>query len=300
MADGGGSYVNAGIAAAALVADVIMGNESNRIASSQLNLARDQFELEKKNTALNAVDTLRTYDKEIAQMQGDYAQLGIDIRDTQSQITSYDKWLSNYSAQYAQEVQSKQAQTDALMASGKESYDNFLNAIGYSDALAGATGRVGANTSQALTTGSIDRKLVDYVGADRTLDANGGLFGSQLTAANMEMGQLKIDLGFQQQEAIMNRSNLQQSLSELQEAKSTTNTSILNAKASQDSLAAFIQMNFGDAYSALRPGAHSVYEDANLEYTGGVGVAGGSSGSGGSNSSVADGTISIGNFPYAR
>jgi hypothetical protein len=239
-----------------------MGNEANRIANDQLNLARDQFELEKKNTALSAIDTLRTYDKEIAQMQGDYAQLGIDIRDTQSQITSYDKWLSNYSAQYAQEVQSKQAQTDALMASGKEAYDSFLNAIGYSDALAGAAGRVGAGTSQALTTGALDRKLVEYVGADRTLDAAGGLFGSQLTAANMEMGQLKVDLGFQQQEAVMNRSNLQQSLGELQTAKSTTETSIRNAKASQNSLAAFIQQNFGDAYSALRPGAHTDYEKA--------------------------------------
>jgi hypothetical protein len=260
--DGGGSYANAAVNTAALVADIIMGNESNRIANDQLNLARDQFELEKKNTALSAVDTLRKYDKEIAEMQGEYAQIGIDIRDTQSQITSYDKWLNNYSEQYAQEVQSKQAQTDTLMASGKESYDNFLNAIGYADAQAGATGRVGGNTSQGKTTGMLDRKLVDYVGTDRTLDANGGLYGSQLTAANMEMQQLKVDLGFQREEAAMNRTNLQQSLGELLSAQATTDTGIKNAKASQDSLAAFIQQNFGNAYGALRPGAHTGYEKA--------------------------------------
>jgi hypothetical protein len=251
MADGGGSYANAGVSAAALVANIIMGNQANKIANNQLTVARDQLALNEKETALNAVDSLRTYDKDIAQLRGDYAQLGIDIRDTQTQIASYDKWLSNYSAQYEQEVQSKQAQTDVLKASGLESYMGFMNAIGAQDALAGATGRKGGATSTGAVTRSIDQKMVDYVGADRTLDASGGLFGSQLAAANMEMGQLKVDLGFQQQEAIMNRENLIQSLGELQSAQSSTSTSIRNAQSSQDGLAAFIQRNFGNVYSDI-------------------------------------------------
>ncbi|MDR0637649.1 MAG: hypothetical protein LBG27_01890 [Spirochaetaceae bacterium] len=249
--DGGGSYAEAGVAAAALVADVLIGNQANELSAAQLQVSKNQFELSQKEAALNAVDTLRTYDKDIAQLRGDYAQLGIDIRDTQTQIVSYDQWLSNYSAQYAQEVQSKQAQTDALKASGKESYDAFMNAIGYSDALAGVTGRKGGGTSAGIATQGIDQKLVNYVGADRTLDENGGLFGSQLTAANMEMEQLKVDLGFQYQEAAMNRSNLAQSLTELQSARATTDTSIQNAQSSQNSLAAFIQRNFGSAYNDI-------------------------------------------------
>ncbi|MDR0719475.1 MAG: hypothetical protein LBF78_07550 [Treponema sp.] len=249
--DGGAGWSGVAIAAAQLASSTIIGNEANKLAAQELEVSRNQFELSKKEVALNAVDTLRTYDKDIAQLKGDYAQLGIDIRDTQTQISSYDKWLSNYSAQYAQEVQSKQAQTDALTASGKDSYDAFMNAIGYQDALAGASGRKGGGTSVGAVTQGIDQKLVDYVGADRTLDQNGGLFGSQLTAANMEMEQLKVDLGFQYQEAIMNQANLAQSLGELQSAQATTKTSIENAQASQDSLAEFIRRNFGDAYTDL-------------------------------------------------
>jgi hypothetical protein len=249
--DGGGSYAEAAVALAQLLSSTIIGNEANKISNKELTVSKNQFELSQKEAGLNAVETLRTYDKDIAQLKGDYAQLGIDIRDTQTQITSYDKWLSNYSAQYAQEVQSKQAQTDALKASGKESYDAFINAIGSQDALAGASGRKGGGTSAGAVTQGIDQKLVEYVGADRSLDENGGLFGSQLTAANMEMGQLKVDLGFQYQEATMNRSNVAQSLGDLQSAQATTKTSILNAQSSQNSLAQFISKNFGNVYSDL-------------------------------------------------
>ena len=127
------------------------------------------------------------------------------------------------------------------MASGKETYENFLNAIGYADAMAGATGRVGAGTSQAHTTGMLDRKLVDYVGADRTLDANGGLFGSQLTAANMEMDQLKVDLEFQRQEMVGNRNITQASIEDWQNAISTTDQSIKDSTKERDKLQDFIK-----------------------------------------------------------
>jgi len=181
-----------------------------------------------------------------AQKQNDMKiQYGIDIRDAESQVMSYDKWLQNYSEQYAQEVQSKQAQTDQLVASGKDTYENFLNAIGYADAMAGATGRVGAGTSQAHTTGMLDRKLVDYVGADRKLDANGGLFGSQLTAANMEMDQLKVDLDFQRQEMAANRGNTQASIQDWQNAIALTDQSIKNSTAAKNDLQVFIDKNFG-------------------------------------------------------
>jgi len=227
-------------------------NDANSDFQAQQNaLMQKQLELLTMNSYITGMNTVRDYDKSIADLEGSKIQYGIDIRDAASQVDSYDKWLENYSGmynqqvqskqaqtdslttsflktgndtkneinsydrwldnyskQYAQEVQSKQAQNDALMASGKESYDAFLNAIGYSDAMAGATGRVGAGTSQAHTTGMMDRKLVDYVGADRTLDANGGLFGSQLTAANMEMDQLKTGLDMQRQGVLGNKANL--------------------------------------------------------------------------------------------
>jgi len=230
-----------GVSAVAGVANVFT---SSKNAKKSNDISQKQLEIQTKNSYLNGINAVRDYEKSIADMEGAKIQYGIDIRDAHSQVESYDMWLGNYGAQYAQEVQSKQAQTDSLIASGKETYENFLNAIGYADAMAGATGRVGAGTSQALTTGMLDRKLVDYVGTDRRLDANGGLFGSQLTAANMEMGQLKVDLELQRREMETNRNIADQSIADWQRAIELTDQSIVNSRKAKDDLQAFIDQNF--------------------------------------------------------
>jgi len=183
----------------------VQGNKANNTAQQQQYLAQDQYDLQK-----NMLEIV---------LQGQLQGIDTDIRETEAQIQSYDQWLASYGNQYAQEVQSKQVQTDTLMASGRETYENFLNAIGYADADAGATGRVGAGTSQAHTTGMLDQKLVDYVGEDRMLDATGGLFGSQLTAANMEMGQLRVDLELQRQQVQIDRNIANESLTGYNQTK---------------------------------------------------------------------------------
>jgi hypothetical protein len=263
------------------VVGAIQGSQSIAIAEQQSDIAARQLEIQTKNSYLSGLNAIRDYEKSIADLEASKIQYGIDIRDAESQIDSYDKWLSNYSSQYAQEVQSKQAQTDALQASGKESYENFLNAIGYSDALAGATGRVGAGTSQALTTGAIDRKLVDYVGADRTLDANGGLFGSQLTAANLEMDQLKVDLEFQRYEMEQNRVNTLATIGDYQRAIELTNQSIANSRAEITDLEKFIEENF----------------KIGVMNTGGVGAAGSLGGGVNSNSVKLINSVPVGVAP---
>jgi len=233
--------VSAVVGAGAAVAGAITGAKQGE---QNINIQQNQLDIQTKNSYLNGLNSVRDYEKSIADMEGAKIQYGIDIRDATSQIESYDKWLGNYNAQYAQEVQSKQAQTDSLMASGKETYENFLNAIGYADAMAGATGRVGAGTSQAMTTGMMDKKLVEYVGDDRRLDANGGLFGSQFTAANMEMEQLKVDLDFQRQEMQKNREITQSTIADWQQAITLTDQSIRNSTAAKNDLQAFIDQNF--------------------------------------------------------
>jgi len=238
------AVVGVGAAVAGTIVSGKQGKEANEIAQSQTDIAREQLNLQTQNSYLNGLNSIRDYEKTIADLESQKIQYGIDIRDATSQVESYDKWLTNYSGQYAQEVQSKQAQTDQLVASGKDTYENFLNAIGYADAMAGATGRVGAGTSQAHTTGMLDRKLVDYVGADRRLDAHGGLFGSQLTAANMEMEQLKVDLEFQRQEMVANRENTFASIEDWNKAAALTDQSIANSKTAKNDLQAFIDANF--------------------------------------------------------
>ena len=240
----GAAVVGAGAAVFGAINSAQQGKKANDVAQAQQNISQSQLDLQTQNSYLNGLNTVRDYEKTIADLEGAKIQYGIDIRDATSQIDSYDKWLANYGAQYAQEVQSKQAQTDSLVASGKETYENFLNAIGYADAMAGTTGRVGARTSQAATTGMLDHKLVDYVGDDRRLDANGGLFGSQLTAANMEMDQLKVDLDFQRQEMEVNRELTQSTIADWQQAITLTDQSIKNSTAAKNDLQRFIDQNF--------------------------------------------------------
>jgi hypothetical protein len=236
------------VAATATVAGTVVsgvqGAKANKVAQSQAELSQEQLAIQTQNSYLNGLNSIRDYEKSIADLKSSKIQYGIDIKDAQTQVQSYDKWLSNYSGQYAQEVASKQAQTNQLKAGGKESYENFLNAIGYSDALAGATGRAGGNTSQGKTTGLMDQKLVEYVGADRTLDANGGLYGSQLTAANRELEQLKIDLDFQRQEMQANRANALSTISDYQNAIKLTDQSIANSTKAKNDLQEFIDLNF--------------------------------------------------------
>jgi hypothetical protein len=234
-----------------IVINSIQGNKQNDIAQEQVNIAQgsnsisqQQLALEKKNSELNARSQILGYEREIDDLEAAKSQYGIEIRNAESQIESYDTWLGNYSAQYAQEVGSKQVQTDQLKASGQDAYENFLNAIGYSDAQAGATGRVGAGTSQSYVTGGIDRKLVDYVGEDRTLDEYGGLYGGQLTSANLEMEQLKFDLESQRYEMEKNRGNTLETISDYQQSIEMTNSSIAKSKTAITDLEQFINANF--------------------------------------------------------
>jgi len=212
--------------------------------------AEDQLALSMRQHAISEEDRILSMDQRIFDMQSAIGDNELELESIGSQISSYDSWLNNYSSMYAQETQSKQAQTDALMASGKETYENFLNAIGYADAVAGATGRVGAGTSAAHATQMLDRKLVDYAGEDRTLDANGGLFGSQLTAANMEMDQLKIDLSNQRTQFSANKDILMRSAGHLTSANDALRQSITDTETRRDTarndLDKFVEQNFGN------------------------------------------------------
>jgi hypothetical protein len=194
---------------------------SSEMAAQQSNITN--IKMNAASAANTANNQIAQYDRWLSNYGDMYAQqvqskqASIDslvanrqahVNSANNEVAQYDRWLGNYGDMYAQQVQSKQAQTDALVASGKETYENFLNAIGYADAAAGASGRVGAGTSSAHVTKMLDQKLVDYVGEDRTLDERGGLFGSQLTAANMEMGQLKANLERQRMDVLGNKKTI--------------------------------------------------------------------------------------------
>ena len=164
--------------------------------------------------------------KDYTQMQGQIAEYQLGIEESRAQVDSYDKWLGNYQNMYDQQMASRNAQTEALKASGQEAYENFMNAIGYSDALAGASGRVGGNTSAGAATQAIDRRLVNYTGEDRSLSGYDGLFGAQLQAANLETDQIRKDLEFQLFETRQNRDLAEKSIEHYENAIERTQSAM--------------------------------------------------------------------------
>jgi hypothetical protein len=181
-------------------------------AEDQAKIAQQQLELEQKREKQNAKSTLLGYERGLYDIDSEIEQLGIDSRATARQIQSYDDWLAGYQDMYDLQTGAKEAEITAFKAAGQESYENFLNAIGYADAQAAARGHVGAGTSAQAVTGALDKKLTDYVGEDRTLDENGGLYGLQLGVQEKDMLALIADLEAQKTEISENRGVAQESL----------------------------------------------------------------------------------------
>jgi hypothetical protein len=272
MADGGGSYANAAVNAAAFAASIYFGNKNLEIAEDQYQLQKSSYELDRQNTYLDTLNTIYGFDKDIEVLKGDKAQIDIDIRDTQTQIGSYEKWLSNYQAMYDAETGSAQAQIaelnystekayNGLMDSiaeneysGKQTYQSLVESLGYVDAVTGATGRVGANTSMAQVGLRAKENITDFVGSDMTLDETGGIYGQRISSINRDIvglvgddksfdetgglyalqksaadknyGQLLVDLDFQKQEKESQKIILSESLSTLTTSRDTISQSI--------------------------------------------------------------------------
>jgi chemotaxis protein histidine kinase CheA len=159
-----------------------LGNDDVR-----LELEKAGFDLEKQRFIFDQLDSLRGYNREIGGYQEAMDVIeNVDIPELSADIESYDRWLSGYGAMVDREEKAQAAKMAQLEAAGIESYNSFLDAIGYSDALAGATGRIGGGTSAGEAARDIDARLVRYAGEDRALDASGGTYGAMVTAANAE------------------------------------------------------------------------------------------------------------------
>jgi len=144
----------------------------------------------RKNRALTKaghnldIDVLKETNK------GKITENNLEIEAELNKIEGYERWLDRYGDYYKTEMGAERVKTEDLKASGKETFDNFMNSIGYADAALGASGRSGPS----VITGMLDQKLVDYVGTDRKLDEHGGLFGEQLTQRFKETTQRDLDL----------------------------------------------------------------------------------------------------------
>jgi hypothetical protein len=162
-------------------------DKSASISEQQLALQRESLRLQGKGMLIDA-------DASITSIRGELEQNKIDIADYTTQISSYDQWLNNYGNLYDMETTAKDAEIAQFKQSGLESYQNFMNALGGADAVAGMTGRVGAGTSMALASGQIGQRLESYTGADRSLEGDDGIYGQQAKVQELQKADLITDL----------------------------------------------------------------------------------------------------------
>lgn len=152
-------------------------SSSTSTSQAELNLIEENNRLQRQNTLIQGQSDLMNVRSSILGMEESIAQYGIDVLDYQTQISGYDQWLGNYQNLYDMETKAKDAEIARFKQSGLESFNSFMDALGGADAVAGATGRVVAETSSAGATGLIDQALVSFAGTDRSLEGDDGTYG---------------------------------------------------------------------------------------------------------------------------
>jgi hypothetical protein len=230
------------LTASGVMAGALLGNLFTGLfgAGSNAKHQEEQLKLQKQQMYYDILGQSYAIDSDIADIKNQQRQLEIDKMDYGAQINSYQSWLDNYADMYAAETTSAQAQIAELDASGKQQYQNLLNTLGYADAVAGATGRVSAGSSMAAAGGAARQSVVDYAGADMRLDKNGGLFGLQRTAADLNYAQLQLDLENQRVEALGQMDILKTSLKITDEAYAGYTNSITKAREAKSKFDAFL------------------------------------------------------------
>jgi hypothetical protein len=199
-----GAVAGAGIG---LVLGGLAGWQQGQIDEEMLRIEEKRLGLDTEQMRLALVNQIYSVDKDIAGLEADREDILTDITEAKSNISSYQGWLDNYASMYEAETSAAKTQIAELEASGKQAYEGLMSNMGMTDALAGATGRAGAGTSMAGVAQKQRQNVTDYVGADMALDMNGGLYGMQRASAQLNYGQLELDLKNQLEQAKGNLEN---------------------------------------------------------------------------------------------
>jgi hypothetical protein len=216
------------------------GSSSSGPSATELRLQKQQLALQAKGQALDAYDR-------ILGMEGQIDQYGLDIRDLSSQISGYDQWLANYGNLQAMEEQSTALERERFQAAGIESFENFKNAIGMQDSSAAMTGRVGAGTSAAAVAARVDRDLVAFAGADRSLAGSDGVYGMQASLLGQQAAQRMSDLQDQRASMEGNKGIARESLAMTESAITTAQKNLNTARGSYAELAEFADRTWAAA-----------------------------------------------------
>lgn len=231
------ALISAGIAAAGLGYQIYSGMQNDKRADKAAKLQKGQMKQQAKDQLMGAKQAVSDIESQISQTT-------VDIAEAQSKISGFQSFLDRFGDYYQTKTTQAQAGIAELEMSGKQAYENLMQTLGYTDALAGATGRAGAGTSMAQVGELAKQNVIDYVGADMTLDQTGGLYGLQRTSAGLSYDQLLLDLQAEHSEAEAQKGIWGTSLVTLEKSKASMENSLAASKQRVSELDAWIQETF--------------------------------------------------------
>ena len=185
----GASIFSGFIDLSGVVGNYFFNEENTKLQKQQLALQRKQYELNQGMSFVSAKETL-------ANIKEDYETALLQIAQQQELYSAYDIAIDRFGNYFANQIGQIQAQGVEQYQAGMTNWQNQLTFA----AERGQSGR------SADILAAIQRQsLVNFVGEDLTIDAEGGTFGSSLREAIA-------DLNAERQEAISNRNILGQAI----------------------------------------------------------------------------------------
>jgi hypothetical protein len=219
------------------VLDIWGGVRADERAEDAIGLQKAQLNLDRQRSYQETLGQIYGVEQDITNLEIERSQLGVDIRETEFQIGSYQEWLEYYPKQ-------KELQTTAFEYEGRQAFEGLMNSLGYADALAGATGRAAPGTSMAAVAGKAKQDVVNYFGGDMRQDAEGGLYGMQY---NDMLHTLEQQFSQQSQQLDI----FKESLIGLQESEVSMGESIERSKDEKGRLQEWVDLQFGDLQKDL-------------------------------------------------
>lgn len=157
----------------------LFSSASNAAYSAQLQeLNSQQAEMSAvEKLQLNFINNFSTYSDASYQKNTLGLQIKnnrLQLKQTNANIGAYDQALSRYDTQYAAGLRNLQSQ-------GRSQYYSLMEQYGGVNVSNAARGQGGGSGSASLIAQMAKNQVIDYVGEDMKLDANGGTYGYSLT-----------------------------------------------------------------------------------------------------------------------
>ncbi len=232
----------------------LFSSASNAALSAQLQ------ELNAQEAEMNAVEKLQlnfvnnfstysdaTYQKNTLGLQVKNNRL--QLKQTGSNISAYDQALSRYDTQYAAGLKNLQSQ-------GRSQYYSLMEQFGGVNVANAARGQMGGSGSASLIAQMAKNQVIDYVGEDMKLDANGGTYGYSLTDYFLDqladLNESKGNRDIQAQSWDVYHDTLIQNMENYDTSKKLQETSLDNMRKAFDTLYSYYGDDITSSYDSYQ------------------------------------------------